>query len=182
MKRMAKTLAAILGAGLLMVVGAMFGPRTAHAVVAALVQIVPGTTTHVGQNESQLLSLRCLAGPCSAIDPGGNPSETVYVVPSGYTLIVTDWEWAFRGGTSGALSADYLLNGAPISNPGGGESLLVVASSFALPDGNGLAYAHEHYATGIRLGSGAQPYDFDSSNSINVFGEAFIQGYLVPND
>jgi hypothetical protein len=40
MKRMRKTLGAILGAGLLVVVGGMFGPRTAHAVVAALVNVV----------------------------------------------------------------------------------------------------------------------------------------------
>ena len=39
MKRIGKMLAVILGGGLLVVVGAMFGPRTAHAIVSTLVQV-----------------------------------------------------------------------------------------------------------------------------------------------
>ena len=110
MKRIGKTLAVVVGAGLLMVVGAMLGPRTAHAVVGALVQIVPGTTTHVGQNESQLVSLACEQGTeyCVAIDPEGDYSTTGYVVPSGYTLIVTDWQWTVSGATPGVRWADRL--------------------------------------------------------------------------
>ena len=40
MKRMRNMLAVILGAGLLVTVGAMFGPRAAHAIVATFVQVV----------------------------------------------------------------------------------------------------------------------------------------------
>jgi hypothetical protein len=39
MKRIGKMLAVILGAGLLVFVGAMIGPRSAHALVATLVQL-----------------------------------------------------------------------------------------------------------------------------------------------
>src|SRR5260370_31538489 len=39
MKRMGKMMGVILGAGLLVVVGAMVGPRAAHAIVATLVQV-----------------------------------------------------------------------------------------------------------------------------------------------
>ena len=39
MKRMGKMLAVILGTGLVAVVSTMFNPRTAHALVAALVQV-----------------------------------------------------------------------------------------------------------------------------------------------
>lgn len=40
MKRIGRTLPVILSAALLVVVGAMFGPRTAHAIVSALVTVV----------------------------------------------------------------------------------------------------------------------------------------------
>lgn len=50
---------------------AIVSPKAAHAVAAARVQIVPGTTTHVGQNESQLVSLLCNAS-CVAVDPSGS--------------------------------------------------------------------------------------------------------------
>jgi hypothetical protein len=40
MKRVSKTLVVIFGAGLLVVMGAMFGPRAAHGIVATLVQVV----------------------------------------------------------------------------------------------------------------------------------------------
>jgi hypothetical protein len=40
-------------------------------------------------------------------------------------------------------------------------------------------YTHEHYAAGIRVGSGITI--FDEVASIDR-GNAFVQGYLVPND
>jgi hypothetical protein len=91
----------------LAVIVAFVAPKRARAVAAALVQIVPGTTTHVGQNESQLVSLTCQSGNdfCNAVDPGGNVSTSKYVVPTGYTLIVTDWEF-FPSGSSNSLSVN----------------------------------------------------------------------------
>jgi hypothetical protein len=160
----------VLGAFVVLAVTAAFiAPKTTHALVAALVQIVPGTTTHVGQNESQLVSLDCFAGNsyCVPQDSSGAFSTTPYVVPSGYTLIVTDWEWSATGGKA-VLVPDALVHGT-----------YVLASSRVLADGAGNAFAHEHYVTGIRLGSEAIIYDASASQG---YGEAFIQGYLVPND
>jgi hypothetical protein len=157
----------------LAVIVALVAPKKAHALAAALVQIVPGTTTHVGQNESQLVSLECDGGKsfCTANDPSGVPSTTPYVVPSGYTLIVTDWVWAGSGGAApGNLSADFLFN----ANASPGQ----LAFSEALTTSEG-AYEHEHYLTGIRVGSGAQLVD---SLAAEGNGTARIQGYLVPND
>jgi hypothetical protein len=116
------------------VVVAFVAPKTAHALAAALVQIVPGTTTHVGQNESQLVSLFCAPGKdyCSSEDLSGALSSTPYVVPSGYTLIVTDWEW-FGGGQTGVLIEDFLVN---IED-------YILATSWALADGAGNASTHE---------------------------------------
>jgi hypothetical protein len=151
---------------------AMVIPKTAHALAAALVQIVPGTTTHVGQNESQLVSLLCAGGNayCTAVDPTGAFSSTPYVVPSGYTLIVTDWEWIGNGGAAqGNFAADSLRN------PSDG----VFANSAALVTTTGtVTYAHEHYASGIRVGSGVTIEDF-----LAAVGDGFanVQGYLVPN-
>lgn len=161
--------------GVLVVVAlivAFIAPHRAHALAAALVQIVPGTTTHVGQNESQLVSLLCSGGNayCSAVDPSGAFSSTPYVVPSGYTLIVTDWEWIGNGGAAqGEFAFDSLRN--PLDG--------VFANSGALVTTTGtVTYAHEHYASGIRVGSGVTIEDL-----LAAVGDGFanVQGYLVPN-
>jgi hypothetical protein len=155
------------------IIVAFVAPKRAHAVVAALVQIVPGTTTHVGQNESQLVSLSCSLGYsyCLSVTPEGQLSSTAYVVPSGYTLVMTDWAWFGYDGEAGGLRQDFLFNS--------GTSSSGFAESCVIADKNGNAYTHEHYATGIRVGSGVTIGDglaFDSQ------GTAWIQGYLVPND
>jgi hypothetical protein len=153
------------------VVTAVVAPKAARSAVAALVQIEPGTTTHVGQNESQLVSLVCgtSATPdCGALDANGDLPSAAYVVPSGYTLIVTDWEWTGDGGApAGALTVNTLHNAS------GG----VYMSSLALVIGTS-AYDHEHYLTGLRFGSGTTVVDLLSEIGDR---EAFIQGYLVPN-
>jgi hypothetical protein len=152
---------------------AFVAPKTAHALAAALVQIVPGTTTHVGQNESQLVSLLCGNGIayCGAVDLSGPTSASPYVVPSGYRLIVTDWEWV---GNGGAPQGQYTCNN--IRNVSGG----IFATSAALVTTTGTTpYAHEHYRAGVRIGSGVTIEDF-----LAAIGDGFgyLQGYLVPND
>ena len=171
--RLLKQALALLGALFVVaLIAAFVAPNRAHALAAALVQIVPGTTTHVGQNESQLVSLLCSGGNayCSAVDPSGAFSSTPYVVPSGYTLIVTDWEWTGNGG-----AAQGSFTGNSLRNPSGGD----FANSAALVTTTGtVTYAHEHYASGIRVGSGVTIEDF-----LAAVGDGFanVQGYLVPN-
>jgi hypothetical protein len=61
--RLLKQAMAVLGTVLtITALVAIISPKTAHALAAALVQIQPGTTTHVGQNEGQLVSLFCQTG------------------------------------------------------------------------------------------------------------------------
>ncbi|MGB7750070.1 MAG: hypothetical protein WCF88_00845 [Candidatus Acidiferrales bacterium] len=156
----------------LAVVVAFIAPKTAHALAAALVQIVPGTTTHVGQNESQLVSLLCNnENGCYSIDPAGGISSltTYYTVPTGYTLIITDWEWESRA--IGGFASDGLLNK--------GTNAGLVNSQTIVPSGAGAGFVHEHYLTGIRVGSGVQLVDL---SAVEGFGESDVQGYLVPND
>ena len=171
MKRLKQALGGLGALTLLAVVVAFVAPKTAHALAAALVQIVPGTTTHVGQNESQLVSLLCNnENGCYSIDTTGAISlTTYYTVPTGYTLIITDWEWESRS-LSGRAS-DGLLN--KVTNAGLVNSQAFVAS------GASAAFVHEHYLTGIRVGSGVQLLDLSADEG---FGESDVQGYLVPND
>lgn len=175
--RLLKEALGVLGALVIVaVIVAFLAPKRTHALVAALVQIVPGTTTHVGQNESQLVSLVCELGTeyCVAVDPQGNYSSTAYAVPSGYTLIITDWQWEVTGATPGVRWADHLYTVSSLGLPLG-----TLVNSYATPDQNGATYAHERFATGIRVGSGATIADIRADDGT---GDAFIQGYLVPND
>jgi hypothetical protein len=77
------------------VVGALVTPNTAHALVAALVQITnttnnPAMTQDVSKAASQIVSLYCrydvtsMLPVCSVLT-----SEAEYVVPAGKSLVVT---------------------------------------------------------------------------------------------
>jgi hypothetical protein len=181
--RLLKHAMAVLGtATMVVVLMAVVAPKTTHSLAAALVQVVPGTTTHVGQNESRLVSLLCAGrdvfsvNPCQEIDPEGKVSNTSYVVPSGFTLILTDYEWQVVVtspvcGTAGDLTTDQLHN-AKTGDP--------YATVLSIADPIGHSYGHEHYSTGIRVGSGVMLDDFQGNE--NHCGFAYVQGYLVPND
>jgi hypothetical protein len=172
--RLLKEALGVLGALVIFaVIVAFVAPNRARAVAATLVQIVPGTTTHVGQHESQLVSLICLTGfsYCFEIDgEGGYSSSTAYVVPSGHTLIVTDYQFYYSPstGVAGAFGGDSFVgtHGA-------------LGNGYAINDTNGDSAGHEHYASGIRVSSGVTIYDSAASAEK---GYAHIQGYLVPND
>jgi hypothetical protein len=180
--RLLKQALGVLGAlVVLAVIVAFVAPKKAHALAAALVQIVPGTTTHVGQNESQLVSLFCVEHTsfCSEESPaGGDDLGTPYVVPAGFTLIVTDYAWtSFCGSTANANTfnqADFLVNGA--NGPSGAPYFS--SFQFALSDKNGTAALTLHFASGLKMASGATPQDFEANSGC---GEASIHGYLVPN-
>jgi len=177
--RLLKQALAVLGALVVFaVIAALVAPKRAHALVAALVQVVPGTTTHVGQNESQLVSLVCFSSYkyCVPISTSAltSPSDSAYVVPSGYTLIVTDYQW-YSTGSAGTVSEDFLFNSSVAVSGGNG----IFASGAVIADKNGNTYGHEHFATGIRVASGVTIADFAAFESK---GSANVQGYLVPND
>jgi hypothetical protein len=166
----------VLGAVLtIAVLVAVISPKTAQAVAATLVQIQPGSTTHVGQNETQLVSLVCNENPvdnCITLAPDASTGTSQYVVPSGFTLIVTDWEYFASDADSspGSFIRDELfLNG----NTG-----KRIALSTTLTQGSTSISAHERYETGLRIGSGQAVQDRLSAAGE---GTAAIQGYLVPN-
>ena len=174
--RLLKEALGILGALVIVaIILAFVAPNRARAVAATLVQIVPGNTTHVGQAESKLVSLGCAESKayCFEIDAEGNLSgeSTPYVVPKGYTLIVTDYHWRGFNSQSGTQILEYLYNAANKSS--------AFNDSEAESDENRLAFVDEHYATGFRVASGVTIADALATTSS---GSSFVQGYLVPND
>jgi hypothetical protein len=160
---------------------AALAPKAARGIAAALVQIVPGTTTHVGQNESQLVSLFCtpaVSSGCIPVDSTGSidPAGAAYQVPSGSTLVITDYRYSFSlaGAAAGSYLCDTLIN--QLSSTSGADLLHV--ESCAVADQFATAYGKEHFTTGIRVASGGTIADL---RSVQGLGSANVQGYLVPN-
>ena len=184
--RLLKQAMAVLGTvTMIAVLVAVFAPKTAHAVAAALVQIEPGTTTHVGQNEGSLVALDCFAGSqnCSEETPSTGDlccvGLTAYVVPAGYTFVVTDFSWSLYSRTAGDYACDFLL----ATNGGSGSSLYYPhpsSQTCATADQTGLASSNSHFTTGLRFVSGATLLD-DQAAFAGAVGYASVQGYLVPN-
>jgi hypothetical protein len=176
MNMMRKVLTALGGIFLAALFLAALAPKATRAVAAALVQVVPGTATHMGQNEGRMVSLFCEAGNnfCNAVNASGALSTAAYEVPAGFTLVVTDYEYKYSAASSndaGQLRCDNFYN---VSNV---LSLLPIPSC-ALVDTAGFVYGKEHFTTGIRVGSGVTVADFDAASRL---GFAAMQGYLVPN-
>ncbi|MGB7023965.1 MAG: hypothetical protein WBD73_09220 [Candidatus Acidiferrales bacterium] len=174
--RLLKQAMAVLGTVIaIAVLVAVLAPQSARAVVAALVQIVPGTTTHLGQNESQLVALFCGVNStaCFSMDSSGSIALTNYVVPAGYTLVITDYEWTLFGASGQARACDTIDVIVGVST----RPLLPVGSC-TITTAGGEAYRAEHFTSGIRVASGVPIRDSDAAAGI---GSADIQGYLVPN-
>ncbi len=84
---MRRTLAVILGAGLLVVVGAMFGPRAAHAIVATLVQVANTTSNPVPVND--VAPFQMFQASCQNTVPiRDNINTCAIVVPVGKRFVV----------------------------------------------------------------------------------------------
>jgi hypothetical protein len=174
-KKAVTTLGGVFLAALLI---AALAPKATHGLVAALVQIVPGSTTHVGQNESQLVALACESAVayCYEETPAGGStccSATAYVVPSGYTLVVTDFSWLSNGLPANQFACDNL-----IGYSGGVGNQYLSSQSCALANGSGSATHDSHFTTGLRFASGSFLSDYLSDNFLS---SSSIQGYLVPN-
>lgn len=160
---------------------ALVAPQRTHALVAALVQIVPGTTTHVGQNESQLVALACFRGQFYCVKE--SPSDgseccegSAYVVPAGYTLVVTDYSWIAN--LSFQVTGTLLCDGLAVSQSSGAVKSYSSTTSCAPFDPNGRAAHDSHFTTGVRFASGSTLEDDLASGD---GGGSSIQGYLIPN-
>jgi len=180
MKKTGKVLAAILGGALLMLVGAMFGPRTAHAIIATMVQVVNtsenpvpvNTPTHLGVPLGSFVSLNCLTSgtTCTSfrqIDASGNQAATDFTIPSGQTLIVTDVEWEAIGATVNDITFLNLLCA-------GGCAF--VYQSRVVPDAFGHSSTADHLTTGVPL---VYLPTVIVGNAV-ALSRLVVRGYLVP--
>jgi len=168
--RMLKQALGVLGALVVFaVIVAFVSPNRARGDAGA---DCPGQHHPRRRAQTRLVSLQCFDGKayCSEINPEGNVDQsTAYVVPAGYTLIVTDYEWQSTASQGPGLVDDFL------SNPKAG----LLNASEAEPNQFGQAYADVHYATGFRVSSGVTLADSLAGSST---GASLVQGYLVPND
>jgi hypothetical protein len=166
MKRMGKMLAVILGTGLVAVVSTMFNPRTAHALVAALVQVsntpaAPAMTLDVSRLASQNVQLLCVGTQnCSQVLPdGGSPVQT-YIVPAGSSLVITTVQINTAG------SGSVQMNQANSSG-------VTTRAFWTFAAGGSFDF---QYPAGIVLSSGS---DVSVNGATPPFQEAMLTGYLV---
>jgi hypothetical protein len=149
MKLLKQALGALGALVVLAVFVAFVAPKKAHALAAALVQIVPGSTTHVGQNESQLVALFCEVGNsyCGEQSPTGALGSTPYVVPAGSTLIVTDYSWStvFNSSPACTFAPDSYSASDLLIATGSGVYFSSLRS--ALTDKNGAAALTIHFTS-----------------------------------
>jgi len=158
-------------AALLLTVGV---PKTAHAVVAALVQVAntttaPALTLDVAKSASQHVELVCnsdvvlgLPRNCSALPGGGEP----YVVPAGQNLVVTPID-AFATKATGSSSCFFFVPSVGIA----------VFRPLVVPN-DGLTHVFP-YPSGIVFPAG---YTFNSTNfTFTGNAELFLDGFLTSN-
>ena len=154
------------GAGLLAAVGTMFNPRTAHAVVAALVQLsntrtAPAITLDVSRLASQNVLLVCVGtSNCSQILPDGSSPVPTYIVPAGSSLVNATVQINTAG------SGSVQMNQANSS----GES---TRGSWTFAAGGSFEF---QYPSGIVLSSGS---DLFINSFTSPFKEAILSGYLA---
>jgi hypothetical protein len=176
MKRIGKMLVVILAAGLLAAVGSMFNPRTAHALVAALVQVsntaaAPAITLDVSRLASQNVELVCgssVGTRCFQFLPDGSVPETsppsTYIVPAGSSLVITTVQLATNAPGSAALSQ---ISPTIAFQPLRESYTFASAGSFQF-----------QYPSGIVFSSGSTPFVNTLDTSQPEF-LAFLSGYLV---
>src|SRR5580658_7509206 len=152
MRRIAKMLVVILGAALLAVVGTTFNPRTAHGLVAALVQVsnspaAPANTLNASRLASQNVQLVCVGtSNCSPTLPDGSSPPTPHIITAG----------------SGSAQMDQANSS--------GES---TRGTWTFAAGGSFQF---QYPSGIVLSSGS---DVSVNGVTPPFEEAILSGYLV---
>jgi hypothetical protein len=131
----AKRILMVGGAGALAgILAIAIAPKTAHGLVAALVQVSnttanPVPTQDIRGSASQILELSCPTyqegnAPCVQDDPN-NPSGLAFTVPVGQHFVITQIEASCSGGT------ETLFVFFPISDSGG--SIFSIGHGYEFP-------------------------------------------------
>jgi hypothetical protein len=143
-------------------------PKTAHALVAALVQVsntpaAPAITLDVSRLASQNVQLLCVGTQnCAQILRDGSSPVPTYIVPAGSSLVITTVQ---------------------INTAGSGSMQMTQASSSGVSTRASWTFASAgsfefQYPSGIVLSSGS---DILINSVTPPFIEAFLSGYLVSN-
>ncbi len=152
----------------------VFASTSASQVLNVFVTNFP--KTHVGQDPTSLVTLRCgflstvaLDLFCTRSHSDGTLPEN-FTVPTGTVLVVTDIDWSATFSCCANSTVSIYLRLRQYQH---NHSSLVYISS-AVADANGFAFKDEHLTTGFVVSSGATPQAI-APDSLN----AMLYGYLV---
>jgi hypothetical protein len=133
-----------------------------------------GAATQVGQPASKLVSLLCNSKGCFQIARDGKAGGSLFSVPAGEALVITDVQWINE---SLRTPGSYAFTELDVNGAG-------VAIFSALVDATGVWAGQAHLATGAVITSGNTVSVAWLSANLPPGGAepfAYLQGYLAPN-
>lgn len=131
-----------------------------------------GAATGVGQPVSNIVNLICQdTNFCGLAESSG----TVFSVPSGKSLVLTDVQWRGTVPATTVAPGNYASLEIVEKSATSGTPLAILS---ALVDGADICAGQAHLATGVVVRAGSNILAALSGIGTGTF---FLQGYLVPN-
>src|SRR5438128_3442265 len=155
----------------------VFASASASQVLNVFVTNFP--KTHLGQEPSSLVTLRCQGSPviarelfCTRSHSDGTTPEN-FTVPVGSVLVVTDVSWRIDGGRgyAGNSTIFTIELRQHLSNQ---RSLLVI--SYQVADVDGVAFKDEHLTAGFVVSPGATMMAQGSNLLVMLYGYLVSSG------
>jgi hypothetical protein len=175
MKFLKAFLTVIGGGSVLVVIGLVATPKSAHALVAALVEVVntaaaPAVTQDVGKLAGQAVQVWCPFSFVGCFAPYPSVSAPTYTVPVGQSLMVTSVDFVWKGGPGSPASNSYTLYCGPTL------SLAAEVGEWFLP--GDTSPSQFIYPSGYKIPGGcAVSIATSSTNNYDVI----VRGYLSTN-
>jgi len=178
--RFAKRFLMVAGAGALAgILAIAIAPKTAHGLVAALVQVSnttanPVPTEDIRGSASQILELACPTNDggqefCVQDDPS-TPSSSPFTVPAGQNFVITQIEALCSGGGSGILSLSYSISKV-------GNVINATSRVYELPCN--ATTVEFNLQPGLVLSSTGNPIIFVVGKATDA--PTYVRGYLTTN-
>jgi hypothetical protein len=178
--RIAKRLLMSIGtAALVAFLAIVVAPKTAHALVAALVQVTtttanPVPTEDIRGSASQILELACPTndggqGFCVQDDPS-TPSSSPFTVPAGQNFVITQIESLCSGWGNGGLSLGYSISKV-------GDVISDTSRVYEFPCN--ATTVEFNLQPGLVLGSTGNPIIFVVGKATDA--PTYVRGYLTAN-
>jgi hypothetical protein len=154
-------------------------PKTAHGLVAALVQVSnttanPVPTEDLRGSASQILELACPTndggeGFCIQDDPS-TPSSSPFTVPTGQNFVITQIESLCSGGGNGVLSLGYSISKV-------GDVINDTSRVYEFPCN--ATTVEFNLQPGLVLSSTGNPIIFVAGKATDA--PTYVRGYLTAN-